>query len=275
MGKNRRPGARLSRLPEGEALSSMVENRYNWREFWTLWVASLLGTAAVLPYAVTLLASKPQKTPVPLPVVLALQFAQTGILLGLAVGLGLWLSRRIGLGAPLIEGWLRKEKIGPQLKKLLAPSVGLGIFVGLVILGLDAGLFRAHLPQAFRQVRSPAWQGLLASIYGGIAEEVLTRLFLLSLLAWLLLKASKRQARGLSAAPFWGANVMAALLFGLGHLPAARLLAPLTSLVIARTLLLNGLPGMVYGYLFWRHGLESAMLAHFSTDLVLHVIGAI
>jgi len=29
---------------------------------------------------------------------------------------------------------------------------------------------------------------------------------------------------------------------------------------------------LLFGYLFWRRGLESVMTAHFSADLVLHVI---
>ena len=30
--------------------------------------------------------------------------------------------------------------------------------------------------------------------------------------------------------------------------------------------------GLAFGWLFWRHGLEFAMLAHFCADLVLHVV---
>jgi membrane protease YdiL (CAAX protease family) len=38
-----------------------------------------------------------------------------------------------------------------------------------------------------------------------------------------------------------------------------------------RTLLLNGIAGLVFGWFYVRHGLESAMLSHFCADLVLHV----
>ena len=37
---------------------------------------------------------------------------------------------------------------------------------------------------------------------------------------------------------------------------------------------LNGLVGLVCGWLFLRRGLEHAMLAHFAGDLVLHVLVA-
>jgi hypothetical protein len=35
---------------------------------------------------------------------------------------------------------------------------------------------------------------------------------------------------------------------------------------------LNGLGGLAFGWLYWKRGLESAMMAHFSADIVLHVI---
>jgi membrane protease YdiL (CAAX protease family) len=36
--------------------------------------------------------------------------------------------------------------------------------------------------------------------------------------------------------------------------------------------LLNGVGGLVFGWFFCKHGLESAMLAHFGADLVLHAL---
>ncbi len=59
---------------------------------------------------------------------------------------------------------------------------------------------------------------------------------------------------------------------GAGHLPTAAAVWGLDAGVVARTLVLNVLGGMVFGWLFWRRGLEMAVLAHFSADLVLHVL---
>jgi len=58
--------------------------------------------------------------------------------------------------------------------------------------------------------------------------------------------------------------------FGLGHLPATAAIMPLPPELVARALVLNGIPGLVFGVLYRGNGLESAMLAHFSTDIVLH-----
>ena len=43
-------------------------------------------------------------------------------------------------------------------------------------------------------------------------------------------------------------------------------------MVVARALLLNGIPGVACGYLYVRYGLEAAILLHFSLDILLHLI---
>ena len=70
---------------------------------------------------------------------------------------------------------------------------------------------------------------------------------------------------------FWAANFAAALLFGLGHLPATAALAPLSAALIIRAIVLNGTAGIVFGALYRRYGLEWAMASHFGVDIVAHV----
>lgn len=131
------------------------------------------------------------------------------------------------------------------------------------------------MPPAFEQglaaARPPAWMGLLASLYGGITEEVLLRVFLMGVMAWLASRAlpSKEALRPTAA---WVAITVATVIFGLGHLPATASFSPLTGTVVLRALLLNGVGGMVFGWLYWRHSLMAAMVAHFTADLVLHVL---
>jgi len=250
---------------------AMPNSKYNWPEFWVLWVAGMLGTIAVLPYVSTLLAEKLKEIPLPLPVILLLQLAQTAVLLALAVALGLYLAGRTGLSAPLVEAWLAKENVAERFKGILLPSVAWGTLVATLILIFEIAFFQPYLPAALRQAAPAAWQGLLASFYGGIVEEIFLRLFLLNLIAWLLIKMSKAPAGLLPPLTFWIANAIAALLFGLGHLPATKLLTPLTPILVGRALLLNGIAGVIFGYLFWKRGLESAILAHFSADVLLHV----
>ena len=53
---------------------------------------------------------------------------------------------------------------------------------------------------------------------------------------------------------------------------------PITSVITFKLMVLvvmvgNGVPGVIFGWLFRRFGLITAMVAHFSADVILHVIG--
>jgi membrane protease YdiL (CAAX protease family) len=99
------------------------------------------------------------------------------------------------------------------------------------------------------------------------------RLFLLSLVAWLLGKWWKIPEERPTSGAFWTAIILVAVLFGLGHLPATSAMTPLTQLLVVRALVLNGIAGIAFGYLYWKRGLEAAMLAHMSTHLVMQIPG--
>ncbi|HLY31020.1 MAG TPA: CPBP family glutamic-type intramembrane protease, partial [Ktedonobacterales bacterium] len=197
------------------------------------------------------------------------------VLMGLATGLGLLIARQIGLGAPLLEGLLAGKNVTAQALAMIAPALILGIASSAVLLILEVAVFWPRLPQSMRNdFPIPAlWKRFLASFYGGIDEEILLRLFLLSLLAWLIGFAWHMPNGRPTLGAFWLANIIAAVIFGLGHLPATAALVKLTPLLIVRAIVLNGIVGVATGYLFWQYGLEAAILAHFTADLVIHLIG--
>jgi membrane protease YdiL (CAAX protease family) len=92
----------------------------------------------------------------------------------------------------------------------------------------------------------------------------------MSLLAWLGSFINKTSDGKPTNIIFWIANILAAILFGIGHLPAVSVLLPLTTLVVIRTVVLNAVGGILFGWLYQSRGLESAMIAHFSADIILH-----
>jgi Type II CAAX prenyl endopeptidase Rce1-like len=96
-----------------------------------------------------------------------------------------------------------------------------------------------------------------------------------SILVWLGHSISKTEEGHPTLAVLWSANILAAVLFGPGHLPATAAVFPLTPLVILRAIALNGLIGIAFGYLYFKHGLEAAILSHFTADIILHVIPAL
>jgi hypothetical protein len=119
--------------------------------------------------------------------------------------------------------------------------------------------------------QTPPLYGFLAALSAGINEETLYHLFGLSLLAWLgglFLHDSDGRPKPIV---FWTANVLFALAFGAAHLPAQTAIGlPLNSLVVVATLVLNGIGGLLFGWLFWKFGLESAMLGHILADILRH-----
>jgi membrane protease YdiL (CAAX protease family) len=68
------------------------------------------------------------------------------------------------------------------------------------------------------------------------------------------------------------ANITAALLFAAMHLPQAMLFVGLTPAVVLLVFIGNGLPGVVFGWIYWCEGLGAAMLAHTSADFILHAV---
>ncbi len=248
--------------------------------------ASALSAVAVLPYLLGLQGAALDaanarrvaqgKRPVTTPTLAGLTYLQGHVMFGAAAGLGLRLGAPLGLGLPRLAARLHGRPLGLRPSHAAAYAAA-GAGAALAVAALDRTLFagaRTELAQA--GVREPGiWQGALASAYGAIAEEVLVRLGLQTSLV-----AGLRRVRGETATPpgaatVWPAIALASLAFGAGHLPAVRAIARLTPATVARTLALNAVPGAVFGYLYWKRGLEAAMIAHGAADLVLHVGGAL
>lgn len=266
-----------------------MNDKFNWKLFFILLAAATVGVIAIVPYSLALqsataIEAVAAKAGLPVAALLAIQVGQNLILFGVAIWVGLSFAKTVGLGLPILEAKLRGEPVGDKIRSILTISIALGVIAALLIIALDVFVFqpalKATIPSAAAAFASPAakpaaWKGFLASFYGGIDEEILLRLCVMSFLVWVGRFVGKTADGKPTPAVFWAANVVAAVLFGLGHLPATSLLLPLTPLVVLRAIVLNGLGGVAFGWLYWKRGLESAMLSHFSADLVLHVLFAI
>lgn len=240
--------------------------RADWRMAIVLAGAAALSVAAVLPYLLELLPAARRAQLPSLAVLVPLQVLLAFALFAVMAWIGLRLGERNGLDAPLLRALVGGERRAPTPAWLR--DVVIAILLALVSIVLVVSLLDSRLP-APHGGTPPAptpLLGFFASFYGGIAEELQLRLFLMSLLAWLLARAGLARDRALLLG-----IVGAALVFGLGHLPSAAQVWPLDSLVVTRTILANALPGLVFGALFVRHGLEAAVAAHFLTDICLHV----
>jgi len=243
----------------------------DWRLFGGLLVAAIAGQMAALPYVFSLFDVDDLSLPVPLPIAVAFQIVQGAVVSGVAILLGLLMARGLGLGLPFVQDWRNHRLDHTRFARMARLSIGLGALAGAVIFVLDRFAFAILVePITVLQGTPPLWQRFLVSFYGGINEEVFLRLFLMTLLVWLWSKITRRQTP--ATVVMWVAILIVSIVFGLGHLPMTARFVPLTSVVVVRALVLNGIAGVLFGWLYWRRGLEAAMIAHFSTDIVLHVL---
>jgi membrane protease YdiL (CAAX protease family) len=241
-------------------------------KIWLILVlAASISGLLVIPYSLEFAGQSFPPLPEFLGIVL-LGFLQYIVMFGLLAYLGLRISKKIELEpTPVLSG-------KTSLKEYLTISVVSGIAVGVSIVLLNLLLKSIFVfPDLGAGTGNPgALVGFLASFYGGIGEEVLLRLFFVPFLCLLIIGAMKllRLAKSWKYTDniMWISVVIAAIVFGLGHLPGTAMIMAITFPVVLRAVLLNGIGGVVFGWLFFRKGLEFAMISHFSADLVLHVV---
>jgi membrane protease YdiL (CAAX protease family) len=241
----------------------------NWKLFVILLIASVITSLMALPYT---LALTPAVADLFTPMLLIAQLIQTLIIFSIAIFIGLLLAKHVGFNLPILEGWLEGREIGTYLKSILGISIGMGVLTGIIIILLSFLFTPVSSIFQNAEISVPLWTGFLASFYGGIGEEILLRLFLMTLIAWIIFKILKTSDGKPTATGIWLAIIISAVIFGLGHLPITGAITTITPLIVVRAILLNGIAGIIFGWLYWKKGLESAMIGHFSADIVLHVI---
>lgn len=143
-----------------------------------------------------------------------------------------------------------------------------------VLLSLDWWTFGAWIP-GLREATDLTLNVpvVIASVlYGGVVEEVMLRLFMMSLMAWLGWKVFFRKAEKAPAGVIIAANVISAMLFAAGHLPATAMLFEVTPLLLLRCFLFNGGFGLFFGWLYRRFGIQYAMIGHALAHIVSKLI---
>jgi hypothetical protein len=247
----------------------MFENR-RLRLGVALWLAAMAGVVVIsLTVIPQVLATVPHR--VPLGLAVAASMLQSGVLVALAVWAGVALSRSLGLGAPVFEAALSGTGAWPALRPQLIPAAIVGLLAGgmLVLLGRIAPTELLALGQTYD---IPLAAKLL---YGGVTEEMLMRWGLMTALVWLPWSFIQKR-RGLPRPAYViGAIFIAALLFGAFHLPAAAAMgASLTAPVVTYVIVGNTVPAVLFGFLYWRNGLEAAILAHALAHAAAVLVGS-
>ncbi|SEP31292.1 CAAX protease self-immunity [Halogranum amylolyticum] len=193
--------------------------------------------------------------------------------------IGTYAGPRVGLQSYLTDQMGTGDRIWRRLRPEVSLAVGVGALGGILILVLDvvlAPFVAQDLPQSAIGTTEPTVANVLAYapvrfLYGGITEELLLRYGLMSALAFVGWYVTGRRSDGPSSGVMWTAIVISAVLFGIGHLPALAQSVGLTPALIARTVLLNAIAGVLLWWLYWQRSLEAAMVGHaaFHVPLVM------
>ncbi len=236
------------------------------RRTWPIAAVGFVGILSLLlqPVPAELIAKAPDLAALPPMAQRAVLLINPLILLIAAALVGAAVAHRVGLRSVLAG----TAGAGNWPRELLAAAI-VGLVLGVLIAGLDAAI-APQLGQAWQSLAAnPPDSGTRVAIglfYGGLTEEVILRWGLMSLSAF---------AIGFVLGKRFGAGAMvlaiglAAAIFAAAHLPALAAQIDLTTPIVMRTLLLNGVAGLLYGWLFYRRHLEAAMVAHAASHVGL------
>ncbi len=178
-------------------------------------------------------------------------------------------------------GYILAEKLGLWKpikfeKKKLMITLGISVLGG-ILFSLDYWTFGSVI-DGIQEGNASALtvSGIIASVlYGGVIEEVMMRLFFMSLIALLIWKVffRKLDRESIPTGVFVAANTIAALAFAAGHLPATlSAFGELTPLLLFRCFLLNGGFGLIFGWLYRKYGIVYAMTSHALFHIVSKLI---
>lgn len=244
-----------------------------WRQFVTLCALGMVGVVSLIPLILAQVEASPDTfAAVPTWAAVLVSLVQPAVLLLVAVAVGVSLAPRVGLTSLTAERIRDGRKVWPRLGPDVPLAVGLGFAVAVAIVAVDA--VTAPLAGIDVPEEPLSWfpRLVLGMLYGGVTEELLLRWGLMTALVWAGHRVFGRKRARPSAVVVWASILVTAVVFGLAHLPAMSMYAELTPFLVTRTVVLNALGGVVFGWLYWRRGLEVAVVAHASVHVAFAVL---
>jgi hypothetical protein len=178
-----------------------------------------------------------------------------------------WPPAPLGIGTPLNLALAASSTRALLLRVWWLPLVT-GLLVPLLMLLVDQLLFAGASLERVRDLGSqPLPIRLLIVVYSGVTEELIYRLFVATLVAWLAHRALHRLSRHSRPLAQWTGILVAAFFFGLAHVGNL----PDVAHPVLRAVTINGMAAIVLGYLYWWRGLEAAILTHMVAITVLYI----
>jgi membrane protease YdiL (CAAX protease family) len=187
---------------------------------------------------------------------------QYGIMFGLILAIiGLFLSKKIGL-------W-KEFKFD---KKAVITTLIITLASALLLFPGDKLLFGTMNTWVAEQytVKPTIYKIIGGLLVGGIIEEVMMRLFFMSLIVFIVSKVLKKKE--IPTCVFIIANIISALLFAAAHLPSTMSMTTLTPVLVIRCFLFNGCIGLAFGYLYRKYNIRYAMASHGLCHLIADIL---
>lgn len=155
----------------------------------------------------------------------------------------------------------------------MMPAVLIGLTAAFIITASDKFIFAEYLPPQTAYVFSPIYFAA-GVLYGGIIEEILLRLLVMSLFVLILWKLFAKSKDNLTIPNkvYIAAIILAAALFAAGHIPVTIQTIGLSTPILIRCFVLNGVGGIGFGYLYWKHGLAYSMVAHAAAHVFMQLV---
>lgn len=188
------------------------------------------------------------------------------LMLIIAVIVGTLLYQKVCLTVPLIEKMAGIKKESINVFEIIGYGVLGGIISG-VLLSFIGFIFNSILPGEFKEL-GEAFQPNVAVrfLYGGLTEEILMRFGLMTLIVWFFSKIVK----GIKPIIYWIGIVTAAIIFAVGHFPVAfQAVGNPSPGLLFYILIGNSTGGVIFGWLYWKKGLESAFIAHIFAHVIM------
>lgn len=231
-------------------------------------ILGLIGMASILTMDIPLPAEveellKENYTPAQIKLLILLN---PSILLVAAVVVGTILYQRVHLRVPIVEKWVGINKEPLNVVEIIKSGVIGGIIAGILLVSLVL-LFKPMMFAEYEKLTQTV-QPTLANrlLYGGITEEIFLRFGLMTLIVWI----SSKVFKGTKPKVYWIGIVLAALLFAIGHFPVVfNTIEEPSMILLSYVLIGNTIGGLIFGWLYWKKGLESAFIAHMFIHVVL------
>ena len=189
---------------------------------------------------------------------------QYGIIYGLVLAIiGIYVSEKVNL-------W---KKFKYNKKAIVATTIITLIAAFILYPGdkLIFGPFNSFVKEAYSV--SPSVPKIISGLLvGGIIEEVMLRLFFMSLIALIIKTLFYRNEKNIPVKVYIISNIIAALLFAAGHIPSTMAMTTITPILIIRCFLFNGGIGLCLGYLYRKYGIGYAMISHGLTHIISDIL---